>query len=68
LLQEYSTKNFNAVHSKELILELFKKLQGSALKIFTGMNAQHHYLEGSHGIEMIEALVNQFYPQDNQDI
>jgi hypothetical protein len=50
------------------MLEFFKKLQGSALSIFTGMNAQNYYLEGGHGIKMIHALVNKFHPMDNRAI
>jgi hypothetical protein len=40
LLCEPSTNHFNSAHSKELMLELFKKLQGSALSIFTSLSAQ----------------------------
>jgi hypothetical protein len=32
------------------------------------MNVQQYYLEGGQGIEMIEALVNKFYPLDNREI
>jgi hypothetical protein len=35
------------------MLELFKKLQGSALSMFTSLSAQQYYLEGGRGIEMI---------------
>jgi hypothetical protein len=35
LLQEESTTQYNATHSKELMLELFKKLQVTALSLFT---------------------------------
>ncbi len=68
LLREESTTSLNSAHSKELMLELFKKLQGSALSLFTGMTAQRYYLEGGHGIEMIKALVNKFHPLDNREI
>jgi hypothetical protein len=68
LPQEPSTNHLNGVHSKELMLELFKKLQGSALSLFTSMSAQHYYLEGGRGIEMVKALVNKFHPLDNNAI
>jgi len=68
LLREPSTNETNAVHSKELMLELFKKLQGSALNLFTGLTAQRYYLEGGGGIEMIKALVNKFHPMDERVI
>jgi len=35
LLMESSTNGFNYTHSKELMLELYKKLQGSALDLFS---------------------------------
>lgn len=50
------------------MFELFKKLQGSALSIFTGMNAQHFYLEAGHRIEMIQALVDKFHPMDGRAV
>jgi hypothetical protein len=68
LLRETSTNNFNRHHSKELMLELFRKLQGSALNMFTSLKAQQFYLEGGHGIEMIKALVNKFHPLDDNAI
>jgi hypothetical protein len=68
LLCEPSTNHLNVVHSKELMLELFKKLQGSSLSLFTGMSAQHYYLEGGSGIKMVKALVNKFHPLDNNAI
>jgi hypothetical protein len=58
LLTESSTNCHNIVHSKELMVELYKKLQDSALDLFSSLNAQHYYLGGGHGIEMIQALVN----------
>ena len=57
LLAEQSTNAFNYSHSKELMVELYKKLQGSALDLFSSLNAQHYYLGGGCGIEMIKALV-----------
>jgi hypothetical protein len=33
LLQEKTTSHFNVLHSKELMLEFFKKLQGSTRSI-----------------------------------
>jgi hypothetical protein len=53
LLCEQSTNHYNITHSKELMLELFKKLQGSALSMFTSLSAQQYYLEGGRGIKMI---------------
>jgi hypothetical protein len=32
------------------------------------LNAQHYYLGGGHGIEMIEALVDKFHPLDSSAI
>jgi hypothetical protein len=57
LLTELSTNVHNAAHSKELMLELFKKLQGSAISLLTGLSTQRYYLEGGRGIEMVKALV-----------
>jgi hypothetical protein len=68
LLWEQSTNHLNVAHSKELMLELFMKLQGSALNRFTSMIAQHYYLKGGRGIEMVKALVNKFHPLDNNAI
>lgn len=65
LLTEVSTNGHNHAHSKELMVELYKKLQGSALDLFSSLNAQHYYLGGGHGIEMIKALVDKFHPLDN---
>jgi hypothetical protein len=58
LLTESSTNCHNIVHSKELMVELYKKLQDSALDLFSSLNAQHYYLGGGHGIKIIQALVN----------
>jgi hypothetical protein len=68
LMTETSTIGYNYVHSKELMVELYKKLKGSALDLFSSLNAQHYYLGGGHGIEMIKALVDKFYPLDNGTI
>jgi hypothetical protein len=68
LLQEKPTNSFNTQHSKELMLELFKKLHDSALSFFTGMSAQNYYLEGGRGIKMIKAVVDKFHPLDDQAI
>jgi hypothetical protein len=65
LLAEQSTNAFNYSHSKELMVELYKKLQGSALDLFSSLNAQHYYLGGGRGIEMIKALVDKFHPMDS---
>jgi len=59
---------YNYAHSKELMLELNKKLQGSALDLFSLLNAQHDYLAGGHGIKMIKALVDKYHPLDNGKI
>jgi hypothetical protein len=68
LLREPTTNSMNAAHSKELMLALFKKLQGSAINLFTGLSAQRYYLEGGRGIEMIKALVDKFHPMDDRAI
>jgi len=65
LLAEQSTNAFNYSHSEELMVELYKKLQGSALDLFSSLNAQHYYLGGGRGIEMIKALVDKFHPMDS---
>jgi hypothetical protein len=65
LLAEQSTNAFNYSHSKELMVELYKKLQGGALDLFSSLKAQHYYLGGRHGIEMIKALVDKFHPMDS---
>jgi len=64
LLTEPATNCQNHPHSKELMVELYRKLQGSALDLFTSFNAQHFYLSGGRGIEMIKALVHKFHPLD----
>jgi hypothetical protein len=68
LLREQAANHLNGIHSNELTLELFKKLQGSALSMFTSMAAQHYYLKGRRGIKMVKALVNKFHPLDNNAI
>jgi hypothetical protein len=68
LLKEPCTTVQNGIHSKELMLELFKKLQGGALALFTSMNAQLFYMEGGWGIEMLHALVNKYHRLDNRAI
>jgi hypothetical protein len=68
LLRESSNNEANAAHSKELMLELFKKLQGIAINLFTGLTAQRYYLEGGRGIEMIKALVDKFHHMDERAI
>jgi hypothetical protein len=50
------------------MLELFRKLQGTALNMFTSLTAQNYYLEGGRGIEMLKAQVNKFHPLDNNAI
>lgn len=62
LLTETSTIGYNYVHSKELMVELYKKLKGSALDLFSSLNAQHYYLGGGHGIEMIKVVVQWHHP------
>jgi hypothetical protein len=64
----YSTNAHTALHSKELMLELFKKLQGSPISLFTSLSAQHYYLEGGQGIEMVKALADKFRPMDDRAI
>jgi hypothetical protein len=66
LLCESETNAFNARHLKELMIEFYKKLQGSALQFFTSMPAQRYYMEQGHGIEMLHFLVNKFHPLDSR--
>jgi hypothetical protein len=47
LLTEPTTNCHNYAHSKELMLELYKKLQGSALDLFSSLNAQHYFFLGA---------------------
>jgi hypothetical protein len=54
LLTEPSTNAFNYAHSKELMLELYKKLQGSALDIFSSLNAQNTTILGGGGAEVLK--------------
>ncbi len=68
LLRESETNAFNAHHSKELMIELYKKLQGSALQFFTSMSAQRYYMEQGRSIEMLRFLVNKFHPLDSRSI
>jgi hypothetical protein len=65
LLQEPQTTTSITAHSKELMLELFRKLQGTTLNLFASLNSQHYYLEGGHRIEMVKVLVNKFHPLDD---
>jgi hypothetical protein len=67
-LTKTSTNGYNYNHSKELMLALYKKLQGSALDLFSLLNAQHFYLGGGRGIEMLKALVDKFHPLANGTI
>jgi hypothetical protein len=46
LLTEHSMNCCNYNHSKELMVKLYRKLQGSALDLFTSLNANHFYLGG----------------------
>jgi hypothetical protein len=64
LLQVNETTSQNAKHSKILMIELYKKLTGSALQLFTSLEAQKYYMEGGRGIEMLRELATKFNPMD----
>jgi hypothetical protein len=64
LLSESVTIVHNKKHSKELMVELYKKLQGSALNLFSSINAQCFYLGGGRGVQVIKALADKFNPLD----
>jgi hypothetical protein len=64
LLSAQTTNAANSKHSKELMMELYKKLQGGALVLFSSLHAQQFYLGGGRGIEMIRALADKFNPLD----
>ena len=44
LLTEAETNPSNAKHSKQLMLEFYKKLEGSATKLFSSMEAMNFYM------------------------
>ncbi len=50
LISENETNTLNATYSKELCLELYDKLTGSALQLFKSLSAQDYYMEGGRGI------------------
>jgi len=54
LLSEQSTTVHNGKHSKELMVELYKKLHGSALALFSSLHAQQFCLGGGRGVEMFK--------------
>lgn len=64
LLSEQSTTAHNGKHSKELMIELYKKLQGSALAMFSSLHAQQFYLGGGCGVGMVRTLADKFNPLD----
>jgi len=68
LLTEESTNITNATQSKELMIQFFKKLEGSAAKLFTSMEAEQYYMEGGRGIEMLRLLASTFNPLDDEAI
>jgi len=68
LLTEERTTAANAPQSKELMLQFFKKLEGSAAKLFTSMEAEQFYMEGGRGIEMLRLLASTFNPLDDEAI
>jgi hypothetical protein len=68
LLNEESTTAANAAQSKELMLQFFKKLEGSAAKLFTSMEAEQFYMEGGRGIEMFRLLASTFNPLDDEAV
>jgi len=64
LLTETETNPSNAKHSKQLMLEFYKKLEGSAAKLFDSMEAMNYYMDGGRGIEMLLLLASTFNPMD----
>ncbi len=68
LLTEESTNASNASQSKELMLQFYKKLEGSAAKLFTSMESEQYYMEGGRGIEMLCLLASTFNPLDAEAV
>jgi hypothetical protein len=64
ILSEQSTMVTNSKHSKQLMIKLYKKLQGSAVALFSSLHAQQFYLGGGRGVEMVHALADKFNPLD----
>ena len=64
LLTAIETNHSNAKHSKQLMLEFYKKLEGSAAKLFSSMEAMDYYMDGGRGIEMLLLLASTFNPMD----
>ena len=60
LLTEESTNASNASQSKELMLQFYKKLEGSAATLFSSMESEQYYMEGGRGIEILRLLASTF--------
>ena len=50
------------------MVQLYKKLKGSALKLFTSQHAETYYMEGGAGIEMFHLLASKFNPMDANSV
>ncbi len=50
------------------MLELYKKLEGSAALLFHSMSAEQYYMEGGRGIEMLLLLASTFNPMDDEAV
>ncbi len=68
LLHAECTNASNAHHSKELMLQFYKKLEGSAAKLFSSMESEQYYMEEGRGIEMLRLLASTFNPLDAEAI
>jgi len=64
LLEDPETVPANAKHSKMLMLQFYKKLKGTALRLFESRHAQAFYMAGGRGIEMLHLLASKFNPMD----
>ena len=68
LLRELETNADNAKNSKILMLQFYKKLKGSALKLFTFRHAETYFMEGGRRIEMLHLLASKFNPMDANSV
>ena len=68
LLYAENTNATNAAQSKELMLQFYKKLEGSAAKLFSSMESEQFYMEGGRGVEMLHLLASTFNPLDDEAV
>ncbi len=64
LLHEHETNALNFQDSKKVAIELFDKLTGAALSLFSSQKNHKYYVLSGRGIEMLHLLAKKFNPLD----